>query len=523
MPDRGLDHDRKAMLRAATRPAVAAVTCVALLLSACGGGDPGPTTQTSAAAPAEFTVGVAAPIQDLDPNKALKQEQIQISDLIGGRLVRFNEDYSDVVPSLASAYEASPDGLTWTFTLADGAVFSDGSPVLPADVIASLQRQIDDKANVNAGLVASWKNLTSPDPKTVVLALERPQPSVLTVLADPAVGFIMPAGQIDSENFFIKPVSAGQYKVESFDATNGNTTLVVNDRYLGPRGAVPTLQFSYIADANTRATQLRAGNVDLAENLPPNSLAQLTDAVGGNIVQAFGGNFLITNNQDPVLSDTKIRQAISGAIDRTQISDVVWQGGAKPLYGFWPNIGSAAGNVLPTDGDLAAAKQLLAGTQCESGCTIKLTVGPGSTTNADMATIIASNVERIGITVEVTTPDEAAGADALGEGRYQMTLIDLYDYVDRPDVLLSFGLQSDGGINALFSRYSSKEMDTLIQQVGSEGGEARTAGQRQVNELFARDVPYIPLVDRVFVNGIRKDGAAWVSFEPTGWLRVTAA
>ena len=66
-------------------------------------------------------------------------------------------------------------------------------------------------------------------------------------------------------------------------------------------------------------------------------------------------------------------------------------------------------------------------------------------------------------------------------------------------------------------------MDTLIQQVGSAGGEARTAGQRQVNELFARDVPYIPLVDRVFVNGIRKDGAAWVSFEPTGWLRVTAA
>ena len=522
MPDRDR-HPNRASLRRISRSAACVVAmCLVPILSACGAsGSPAPGP--SAAAPAQFTVGVAAPIQDLDPNKALKQEQIQISDLIGGRLVTFNEDYTDVVPSLASAYETSQDGLTLTFTLADGAVFSDGSEVGPADVIASLQRQIDDKANVNAGLVANWKSLSSPDPKTVVLTLARPQPSVLTVLADPAVGFIMPAGQIKTANFFIKPVSAGQYKVESFDATNGNTTLVVNDRYRGPRGAVPTIKFSYIADANTRATQLRAGNVDLAENLPPNSLGQLSGAVKGEIVQAFGGNFLITNNKDPLLGVNNIRQALSRAIDRTQISDVVWQGGAKPLYGFWPNIGSAAGNVLPTNVDVAAAKQLLVGTPCENGCTIKLTVGPGSTTTADMATIIANNAAQIGITVEVTTPDEAAGADALGQGRYQLALIDLYDYVDRPDVLLSFGLQSDGGINALFSKYSSAEMDALIQDLVSVGGDERTAGQKKVNDLFARDMPYIPLVDRVFVNGIRTDGAQWVSFEPTGWLRVTGA
>lgn len=514
-----MSHLRSRTLRGRALALMGIAVASALTLSACTTSDNGGSTDPSGA-PDKFVVGVSASIHTLDPNQAVDQAQLQILNLIAGTLTVFTEDLSDVTPGLAKEWTVSDDGLVYTFTLQDGLTFSDGTPLTANDVAASLNRVITDDANANGGMVANWTEAAAVDDTTVTLTLKAPQPSALSLLADPEIGIILPADKLGSEEFFLEPVSAGPYKIESFEATNGDAVLVRNDEWTGAKPSIATLEFTYIKDSNTRIVQLKGGSIDLALNIPPNTLGQLTGAVEGSITPAFGGNFLVVNNKDAILGDAKVRQAISLALDRKQISDVVWGSGAQPMYQFWPNASTLSNPVLPEGVDDAAATELLKGTACADGCEIKLNLMAGIQSNEDMAALIKQDLAKIGITVDIQLTDGAAMGEMMGDFTYQLLISGLYDYGDRADILLAQGLQSDGGTNALFSGYASDEMDALIAKAISASGDEREQYLVQINELFGEDLPIIPIVDWVFVNGQAVDTKDYVTFESSGWLRI---
>lgn len=499
--------------------AVAATTL--LVLTACSGESTTTSTPSATAeAPKVFAVGTSASISTLDPNKAVDQAQLQILNLIGGTLTVFNDDYSDVVPGLATSWTVSDDGLTYTFQIAPGLKFSDGSDLTAKDVAATLDWVINDESSWNAGMVALWKSAKQTGDSEVVLTLKAPQPSALSLLADPEIGTIMPADKLGNEEFYVKPISAGPYKLKSFDPTNGNAVLVLNENWTGATPAVPEIDFTYIQDSNTRGVQLKGGAIDLAENIPANTLAQFSGDVAGAVTPAFGGNFLIPNDKNGTLTDSRIRRAVSLAIDRQQISDVIWAGQAKPLYQFWPNTSKLSNPVLSQAVDIDAAKQLLVGTKCENGCELKFAFMAGQQSTEDLAALLTADLAKIGITF---TPVHVEGGEMgtmQSDFSFDFISSGLYDYVDRADILLAQGLQSDGGTNALFSGYSSPDMDALIAKAISATGDERAALMQQVNQLFAQDLPLIPLVDWAFVNAKNTAKSQWVTFEPTGWLRV---
>jgi ABC-type transport system substrate-binding protein len=501
---------------------VAATAAAAMLaLTACSGNDaPSASSSGASPAPSTFVVGTSASISTLDPNKAVDQAQLQILNLIGGTLTVFTEDYSDVEPGLASSWKVSDDGLTYTFAIAPDLSFSDGTPLTAKDVAATLDWVINDEGSWNAGMTAHWASAKQTGDAEVTLTLSDPQPSVLSLLADPEIGTILPADKLGNEEFYTKPVSAGAYMIESFDPTNGGTTLKLNPHWKGPKPAVPEIKFVYIQDSNTRGVQLKGGSIDLAENIPPNTLAQFTGDSKGVITPAFGGNFLIPNDKNGTLADAKIRQAVSMVIDRQRISDVIWAGGAKPLYQFWPNTSTLSDPVLPEKVDVEGAKKLLAGTACEQGCTLEFAFMAGMQSTEDLAALLTEDLAKIGITFSPVHVEGGEMGTLQSDFAFDFISSGLYDYVDRADILLAQGIQSDGGTNALFSGYSSPEMDALIAKAISATGEERTALMQQINELFAKDMPLIPLVDWAFVNAQDVKAAEWVSFQPTGWLRV---
>lgn len=494
-----------------------------LMVTACSSSATDTTPSARSQAPQVFTVGASASISTLDPNKAVDQAQLQILNLIGGTLTVFNQDYSDVNPGLATSWKASDDGLSYTFEIAPGLKFSDGSDLTAKDVAATLSWVINDKSSWNAGMVAHWKSAKKTADSQVVLTLKTPQPSTLSLLADPEIGTIMPAGKLGNEEFYVKPISAGAYMLKSFDPTNGNAVLVLNPNWTGAKPAVPEIDFKYIQDSNTRGVQLKGGSIDLAENIPANTLTQFTGDAEGEVTAAFGGNFLIPNDKNGILTDPKVRRAVSMAIDRQQISDVIWAGQAKPLYQFWPNTSKLSNPVLTQSVDIDGAKQLLAGTKCANGCELKFAFMAGQQSTEDLAALLTADLAKIGITF---TPVHVEGGEMgtlQSDFSFNFISSGLYDYVDRADILLAQGVQSDGGTNALFSGYSSKEMDALIAKAISATGDERTALMQQINVLFAQDMPLIPLVDWAFVNAKNTATSQWVTFEPTGWLRVATA
>src|SRR5258708_38100426 len=98
------------------------------------------------------------------------------------KLVSFQPDSVDkILPNLATSWKISDDGLTYTFTLKDGVVFSTGNPMTSADVVFSFNRMKNIKGNPSS-LAANIDTVTAPDPKSVVVKLKAIDPSTLAIL-----------------------------------------------------------------------------------------------------------------------------------------------------------------------------------------------------------------------------------------------------------------------------------------------------------------------------------------------------
>lgn len=134
----------------------------------------------------------------LDPHKStLEVEGIIIRDFLHG-LVKRNGS-GELVPACATSWAVSQDGLTWTFTLRDNLLWSDGIPVVAADFVAGVRRLFDPStAAINATLLYVIQNsraaasgkvaladigVEALDDKTVIFHLEHPEPNLLSSLA----------------------------------------------------------------------------------------------------------------------------------------------------------------------------------------------------------------------------------------------------------------------------------------------------------------------------------------------------
>src|SRR5690606_16843088 len=125
-----------------------------------------------------ITVAITAEPPGWDPSASTSQEipRVVYHNVLEG-LVRFDRTGA-IVPALATEWNTSEDGLTWTFTLRDDVTFHDGSPLTTADVIAKFERAMDpDSGHTNAAYYEAIESVTAPDETTVVFTLSRPSSS----------------------------------------------------------------------------------------------------------------------------------------------------------------------------------------------------------------------------------------------------------------------------------------------------------------------------------------------------------
>ena len=172
-------------------------------------------------------------------------------------------------PWLAKSWQSSPDGKTWTFQLQDGAKFHDGKPVTADDVLFTFDYNTKGPgATAGAAQGVDYLDqVTSPDPKTVVITLKNPRPSFLNDIAGTFGFAIMPKhiwSAVTDPAKFQGPtalIGSGPYKLEQFDLTTNSFNFVANEEfYLGP-AKVRQLQIVPVSDA---LLALERGQVDAA-------------------------------------------------------------------------------------------------------------------------------------------------------------------------------------------------------------------------------------------------------------------
>jgi ABC-type transport system substrate-binding protein len=229
--------------------------------------------------------------------------------LVSLSLVRNKIDASGLEGAAAESWEASPDSKKFTFHLRKGLKFSDGSPVTSADVVDSFNASLADPQNVQHGIWPKDTKFSAPDDATFVIEIGDTQPAFVdNVLSQ--VGIYPKASK--PADLAVKPISAGPFILA--DWQKGQKVVLKRNPYYWNQ-AYPCLDevdLVVIGDSATQALQLQAGQIDIAEELPPNQLESLRKSPGVTVpvFPTLAEELIrLQRKKQPAFDDKNVRQA----------------------------------------------------------------------------------------------------------------------------------------------------------------------------------------------------------------------
>ena len=487
---------RPRLCRSRIRVAVA-LAASAAILTACGGSGNG----TGQVVPdGQMTIAVAfgpGAGYAIDTDDAFVLSQLGVTE----SLVASGTD-GRARPALATAWEQEGDPRSWRFELRPGVTFQNGEPLTGAAVASALNGLAGTEApprairgiGLNAaadGGTAVRVTTTAPDP---ILPL-RLSSANTAILAPSAYASTPPA---------VQGTGTGPMTITRIDGTQ-SVTLQRNDAYWGERPQLAGVTANVVPDPAARALALRAGDADIAQELPEAAALEFTgDPYTNQTVAAPRTASLQLNQSRPPFDDIRVRQAVAAAIDRTALGEQALAGSAVPASELFGPAVSWGSQDPPPPADPARARQLL--TEAGFGPANPLRVDLGTYANRPelptLATAVQEMLRAAGIEATIRVGDYDAREPDLLAGDYDMYLASRSYLVDVPDAgaTLTSDYTCQGSYN--INQYCSPEFDALLAPLATETDPAT----RQ--EVFTRasaklndDVVGVPLV-HTRANGV---------------------
>ena len=412
-------------------------------------------------------------------------------------LLKFNRD-NNVVAGCAEKWEQSTDGLTWTFHLRDGLKWSDGSALTAEDFVYSWRRVADpataapygyDLLNMVEGFdEASAGNLealgvSAPDANTFVVKLSSPciyfdKIAAFAVLVPVQKATIEAAG----DSWATAPksyVTSGPYYMTEF--TDGSQIVFEKNPYYWDVANITfdKIVWHLIEDPNTSYTAYNQGEIQLIKDVPTEEIPSLR---GNNefYVEPIMGTYYVTfNTQKAPFNDSRVREALSLAIDRKHVASTIMQGTYSPAKNFvGPGVSdSALGSSFEAvttkkygdhfdignyDADLARAKELLAQAGFPNGKGFPafeyLTNDSGY--HKAVAEYLQAAWGELGLTMTVNIQEWKTVSADRRAGNFDVARNGwVYDW-DDPSNMINL-LETNNGNND--GKYSSAEFDKLVK------------------------------------------------------------
>jgi peptide/nickel transport system substrate-binding protein len=471
-------------------------------LSACagGGGNGGGSTSSD-----KLTVAIGIDPDTMDPMRQTTTTVQNIVSMVVESLVQVDPS-GNVKPLLATSWDTSSDGLTWTFTLKSGVKFTDGQPFNAAAVKANFDRVLD--TGNTCPLCGPFRNVTSVDAVDdthVKLTLKQPVAPLLGLLTEVTFGFVSPktiasgsAGYKDQE----QPVGTGPYKLT--DRVKGDhVTLTRNDGYWGQKPAYKTQLFKIVPEAASREALVRSGQADVILLPPVSDLPAMQKDSSLHVILAPGDRtiFLAFNNQDPkdpLLDKPEVRQALNYAVNKQQIISSILFGAATPmdapmassLFGYC-QVGSYAY-------DPAKAKQMLQAAGA-TNLSIKFIAPTGRyIQDFQAAQAIANDLTAVGVKVSgPQTMDWPTYVGTINVPPAKAT-VDLHllgwapGYLDASQAMVQFQSSQWPPNGLATSYYKNPQVDALLAKANSESDQsARKTDYCAASKQIWSDAPWI--------------------------------
>lgn len=451
---------------------------------------------------------------DLDPARANLPDELFIIRALSEGLVTPNPDGGgEPIPAAAANWDVSADGLTWTFHLRPNATWSNGEPVTADDFVASYQRvltpataapkasllfDVRGAADFYAGKLTDFAQVGfhAVDAHTLQITLARPNPRFLAYVAsgpwipvNPHVVAAHGAAWTRPENF----VGNGPFTLTAWQP---NQRIVVTRRanyWDAANVHLDAIQFLAFDNGDAEERAFRAGQIDVTMAVPNSKIAGYAAMQPSPLRQIplHETRFLAFNTQRTPLTDSRIRRALSLALDRRAIATQVMQGGQTPAWQFVPEgLGGFHHEQNPQE-NIAEARRLLAAAGFPGGAGFPVLEMTGWSQTPVLEAVQAMWKEQLGLTVRLGVRDAKVHLTALAQGDYDVGFMTAI-----PDVGDAANLLRDlrSGSSANYSQWRDPNYDALLDRAAAQTtAAAQLAVLAAADDLITAQCPLAPL------------------------------
>lgn len=420
----------------------------------------------------------------LDPQRTAAAATFETTNNIYDPLLRVDQK-GNIQPCLATAWETSEDGLTVTFTLRDGVVFSNGNPCDAHAVQASFER-LAAQDSPRSSEYAGYTYEATDDLTFKVTSKELN----VSMLNDFAYAWSAVVDASSGDALRSEPVGTGPYALESWTPQD-SVTLVANEKYWGDPAPLRRIVLRVIPDATTRIGSLRAGDVDLLW-ADASQVAPFEGGTDFQVIQAPMNSvqLMAMNCANEALSDVRVRQAINLAVDKDALIQTVWWGYGQKIGSHYPPVLSDyedLSGTYPYDPD--RARELLKEAGYADGLRFRMRLPKAYQMYVDAGQMAADYLSQVGIECDVEIVEWATWLEEVYNGRdYDLTVVGHTGRLDAITLLARY--RSDSSEN--YFNYASEQTDSLIDAYRGERDEkARVDISHKIQEQLADDVPAV--------------------------------
>ncbi len=326
--------------------------------------------------------------QDLDPQVCTAYSDYNVLIALFEGLTCIDEATSKAVPGAAERWEASPDGLSYTFHLRPGVSWSNGDPLTAEDFAYSIRRALSPRLAseysylfyairnaeaFNTGRIADFSavGVRVVDPRTLRLDLEHPCP-YLPALAAHQAWFPVHRPTIEKFGAFERRGTAwtrpgslignGPFLLGEW-TPNARIVVVRNPRYWdAAKNRLNSVIFFPNDNIATDESDFRSGQLHITWDVLPDRIEHYRKSAPKllRIDPLSDTSFIRFNVKRPPLGDRRVRQALSRAIDRAAIARDVLHGSRTPAFALTPPDTAGYASAAQAPADFASARRLLA-------------------------------------------------------------------------------------------------------------------------------------------------------------------
>lgn len=480
---------------------------------------------TTSAFAADLRIGLQEDPDALDTDQARTFVGRIVFESLCDKLVNITPEL-EFVPELATSWSWSEDGKTLTMQLREDATFHDGTPFDAAAVVANIERSKTLEESRRKSELASVETVTATGPYEVSFTLKSPDATLLAQLSDRAGMMISPTAAAEKGlELANSPVCSGPYKFVERIQQDRIVLEKFAEHYDAANYHFDRLIFLPIPDTTVRLANLRAGDLDMLERLAPSDVAgvkedsNLTFAAATS--QGYQGITVNLNNgarsETPFGKDQRVRKALSLAIDREVINQVVFEGTYTAGNQPFPPTSPWYDTTNPVEArDVDAAKALLGEAGLEG---IKVEIqAANNPVQLQLMQVIQSMAAEAGIEISIKATEFATMLQEQTAGNYDATQVGWSGRTD-PDGNIHAFVTCEGGLND--SKYCNPEVETLLNEARSAvDPAARKAKYDAANAILREEMPIIYLYHQTWLWAMSSKVQGFTAY-PDGMIRLS--